>query len=108
MLFQDQRVIKITAAGTITVLNKTGYMLAVIASIATPGTLAITIQDKATPTPNKLVPPFDLTPPAAGTGIVVRSWTAPQPVRMQGGIDIVTTGTGEIYFWLFILFDPQT
>jgi hypothetical protein len=109
MLTEDQKVYRITAAGTITVLDSTGYFLAIVASVVTPGTLAITIQDKAT-IPKKLLPPFDLTPPGAGAGIVVRDWTAPQPLRMEGGIDIVTTGAGEVYFWLFLLFepDPQT
>jgi hypothetical protein len=109
MIGQDQKVFKITAGGTQHVLNKTGFVTAVIASVVTPGTLAITIQDQAPTAPNKLLPPFDLTPPGAGTGIMVRTWEAPQPVRMQNGIDIVTAagGTGEVYLWIFFSFEPD-
>jgi hypothetical protein len=100
MLFEKQIVVKVTAAGTNTVVNDTCFLLALIASVVTPGTLGITIQDRST-APNKLVPPFDLTPPGAGTGILVRNWSAPKPVRMNGGIDIVATGTGEVHLWLW-------
>jgi hypothetical protein len=106
MLYPAQKVSKITVAGTITVLDSTGYILALIASVVTPGTLAIVIQDKATP-PNALLPAIDLTPPGPVSGALVKDWTAPRPVRMEGGIDIVTTGTGEAYFWIFFLFEPQ-
>lgn len=106
MLSEAQKVFKITAAGTITVLDKTGYFLALIASVVTPGTLAITIQDKATPV-NKLLPAVDLTPPGPVSGAIVKDWKPPQPVRMDGGIDIVTAGTGEAYFWVYYLFEPE-
>ena len=106
MLTEDQKVFKITAAGTITVLAKTGYFLALIASVVTPGTLAITIQDKATPV-NKLLPALDLTPPGAVSGALVKDYTPPHSVRMEGGIDIVTAGTGEAYLWIWYLFEPQ-
>ena len=106
MLYQTQKVVKITAAGTQNVLDNTGYLLALILSVATPGTLAITIQDKAT-TPNKLLPAIDLTL-GTDSDAIVKDWKAPQPVRMDGGIDIVTTGTGgEVYFWIFYLFEPE-
>ena len=107
MLYQAQKVVKITAAGTQNVLAKTGYMLALILSVAAPGTLAIIIQDKATPAVNKLMPALDLTAPGSGTGIVVKNWTAPQPVRMDGGIDVIATGTGEVYLWIFYMFEPD-
>jgi hypothetical protein len=106
MLYEAQKVFKITAAGTQTVLDSTGYFLTLIASVATPGTLAITIQDKAT-TPNKLLPGIDLTL-GTDSDAIVKDWKAPRPVRMDGGIDIVTTGTGgEVYFWIFYLFEPE-
>jgi hypothetical protein len=106
MLYQGQKVFKITAAGTKNVLDTTGYFVAVIVSVATAGTMSITIQDKAT-TPNKLMAALNLTPPAPDTGILVSNWTAPQPVRMEGGIDIVAAGTGEVYAWVFYLFEPE-
>jgi hypothetical protein len=37
----------------------------------------------------------------------VKQWSAPQPVRMEGGIDIVPLGAGEAYLWIFYLFEPQ-
>jgi hypothetical protein len=106
MLYQAQKVVKITAAGTNTVLTSTGYFLALIASVAAAGTLVITIQDKAT-TPNKLLPAIDLTPPGPVNGALVKDWKASQPVRMDGGIDVVATGTGEAYLWIFYMFEPE-
>ena len=109
MLSENQKVFKITAAGTNTVVNKTCYFLALIASAVTPGTLGITIQDKATSAVNKLLPAIDLTPPVDHSGPLVKDYTPPQPVRMEGGIDIVTAtgGTGEAYLWIWYLFEPD-
>jgi hypothetical protein len=106
MLYEAQKVFKITAAGTQNVLGSTGYFLAIVASVVTPGTLAITIQDKAT-TPNKLLPAIDLTPPGPVSGAIVKDWKAAQPVQMDGGIDIVTAGAGEAYMWIWYLFEPE-
>jgi hypothetical protein len=106
MLYQAQKVFKITAAGTKNVLDNTGYFLSIIASVATPVGVVITIQDKAT-TPNKLLAALALTPPDPTSDALVKEWTAPQPVRMDGGIDIVSTGTGEAYLWVFYLFEPE-
>jgi hypothetical protein len=108
MLYEAQKVVKVTAAGTQNVLASSGYMLALILSVAAPGTLTIVIQDKATPAVNKLMPTVDLTPPGSGAGVIVKNWTAPRPVRMDGGIDVVATGTGEVYLWVFYLFEPPS
>ena len=108
MLTENQQVFKITTAGTIHVLTNTGYIVGLIASVAAAG-LSITIQDKATPAVNKLLNALALTLGTTSDALV-KDWTAPQPVRMQGGIDIVNTGTGEAYIWITYLYepDPQT
>jgi hypothetical protein len=107
MLSETQKVVKITGPGSITVINKTAFLLMVIVSVVTPGTLAITIQDIAAP-PNTLVPAVDLTPPGSGgSGALVKSWEAPKPVQMLNGINIVTAGTGEAYIWIWFTFSPD-
>jgi hypothetical protein len=104
MLEEDQKVFKLTAAGTTHMLTKTGYIVGVILTEAAPGVL-ITIQDISA-TPNKVL--------AAAVGTIgptsdslVKQWTPPQPVRMNGGIDIVALGAGEVYVWIFYLYEPD-
>ena len=104
MLNEDQKVYKIAGPVTRTVLDSTGYLVALIASEAAPG-LSFTIQDKAA-TPNKLLAAFV---PTLGpdSDLLVKQWTPPQPVRMEGGIDIVSLGAGEVYLWVWYLFEPE-
>ena len=104
MLEEDQKVFKLTAAGTTHVLTKTGYIVGVILTEAAPG-LSITIQDKSA-TPNKALAGAVGTLGATVESLV-KQWTPPQPVRMNGGIDIVALGAGEVYVWIFYLYEPD-
>ena len=95
MLTDYQKVVKITGAGTIHAVAATCYLRGLVASIVSPGTLFISIQNVTAPE-NILVPP--LVPTVPGTPI---NWEPPIPVRMNGGMDIVTVGAGEAYYWLW-------
>jgi predicted aconitase len=108
MLEEDQKVFKLTGptGGTpIHVLTKTGYIVGVILTEAAPG-VSITIQDKTPTTPNKVLA-ASIGTLGATSDALVKQWTPPQPVRMNGGIDIVALGAGEVYVWIFYLYEPD-
>ena len=95
---------RITTAATTTVTSTRCLISQVVISCASAGTtFKLKIQDKATPSPFVLIPEFTLIVPTDGMPNVDLLWKD-FPVSMDGGIDIITTGTpGEVSVWLALV-----
>ena len=90
----------ITDASTTTVLSESCVVFEIVIAIAAIGTTwTLQIQDKAS-SPCILVPKFTAALPTDFKPIIMNF---NEPVTMDGGIDIITTGThGEACIWLIV------
>ena len=91
---------RIVTAATTTVLSESCVVFEIVIAVADVGTTwTLKIQDKAG-SPCVLVPKFTMVLPTDFKPIIINF---NEPVTMDGGIDIVTTGTpGEVCVWLIV------
>jgi hypothetical protein len=89
---------RITTSGTITAIAESVAITQVFVAVANAGTSwSLRIQDKGTPV-------FVLLPTTVLSAPALASWNKvffDDPIKMDGGIDIVTSGTpGEVSVWI--------
>jgi hypothetical protein len=91
---------RIVTAAVTTIVSSSCVLYEYVIAVAAPGTsFTVRIQDKASP-PVILVPTFTVAVPTTGLPIYQKF---EEPLPMDGGIDIITTGTpGEVGIWMVI------
>ena len=92
---------RITTAATTTLISKWAYVSSIYIACNAAG-IALRVQDKGAsvspPQPVKvIVPTFTATVPTDGKPTIIEF---KDKVQMAGGIDVVTTGTGEVSIWV--------
>ena len=96
------RAFRITTPGIVSVAKQSAYIYAVLISCATEGQ-TLKIQNRETPNPKVLVPAYTLegapSDPAHPSNPRSLEWMD-APKLMKDGIDIVTTGSGEVSVWV--------
>lgn len=95
---------RITSKTTTTVIDTSCVVFLIVIACAGAGTaFTLQIQDKAS-TPNVLIPAFTLTVPTDGKANVLLNLEKDFPLPMDGGIDIITSGTtaGVVAVWMII------
>ena len=108
-MINPQKIVHINTSAITTVIDSTVYLQAIVFNSVNGGTSwLLTIQDKAA-TPHKLIGAFVPAPPSSGSDVLIRDWTPPRPIRMEGGIDIVTSGAtpGDVWVWLWYSMQPE-
>lgn len=89
---------------TTTVIATSCVLFLIAIACAAAGTAwTLQIQDKASP-PNVLIPAFTLTVPTDGKVNLLLNLEQDFPLPMNGGIDIITTGTaaGIVAVWMIL------
>jgi hypothetical protein len=88
---------RIITSGTLTLIGVTRFVAQVVIVVNNAGTSwKLKIQDRASPA-FVLVPEVTLSAPSTANAVIENFQ---EPIRMEGGIDIVTTGTpGEVAVW---------
>jgi len=94
---------RIDTSTTTTAIATSCVVFLIVISCPNAGTSwTLKIQDKAT-TPNVLIPAFTLTVPTDGKVNVLLNLEQDFPLPMDGGIDIITSGTaGVVAVWMII------